>query len=185
MTVVKQYFCKMKGCEKSPPRKPFSKIMWSWIGAFFGILLVSLIPDIMHLGMFNSMFIVGSFGASAVLVYGAPQSDFAQPRNLIGGHIISALVGITVYKFINLDVSILGALAVSLSIVMMHYTCTLHPPGGATALIAVIGSEQIHNLGYLYALTPIAIGAFILLLIALIVNNFSKDPRRHYPRYWF
>jgi len=174
----------MKGYEKSPPRKPFSKIIWSWIGAFFGIFFVSIIPDMMQLGIFNSLFIVGSFGASAVLVYGAPQSDFAQPRNLIGGHIISAIVGITVYKFINLDVSIVGALAVSLSIVMMHFTCTLHPPGGATALIAVIGNDAIHELGYLYVLSPIGIGAFILLFIALIVNNFSKNPKRHYPRYW-
>jgi len=184
LTVVKQYFSKMKGFEKSPPRKQFSKIIWSWIGAFFGILFVSIVPDIMHLGMFNSLFIVGSFGASAVLIYGAPQSDFAQPRNLIGGHIVSAIIGISIYKFIHLDVSILGALAVSLSIAMMHYTRTLHPPGGATALIAVIGSDTIHNLGYLYVLSPIALGALILLFIALIVNNFSNNPKRHYPRYW-
>jgi len=66
----------------------------------------------------------------------------------------------------------------------MHFTCTLHPPGGGTALIAIIGGDTIHELGYLYVLSPIALGAFILLFIALIVNNFSKNPKRHYPRYW-
>lgn len=175
----------MKASEKCPPRKPFSKIAWSWLGAFVGIYLVSILPKIMHIDMLNSLFLVGSFGATAVLLYGAPQAEFSQPRNLIGGHIISAFVGITVYKFINLDISILGALAVSLSIVAMHYTRTLHPPGGATALIAVIGSDTIHGLDYMYVLSPIALGAFIMLIVALVVNNLSSNPKRHYPRYWY
>ena len=183
--MIRAYFNKMKATEKCPPRKPFSKIVWSWLGAFVGIYLVSILPKIMHIDMLNSLFLVGSFGATAVLLYGAPQAEFSQPRNLIGGHIISAFVGITVYKFINLDVSILGALAVSLSIVAMHYTRTLHPPGGATALIAVIGSDTIHGLNYMYVLSPIALGAFIMLIVALVVNNLSSNPKRHYPRYWF
>ena len=67
----------------------------------------------------------------------------------------------------------------------MHATRTLHPPGGATALIAVIGSSQIHDLGFMFVVTPIATGALILLLIALAVNNLSRNPKRHYPRYWW
>lgn len=109
----------------------------------------------------------------------------SQPRNLIGGHILSAVIGITVYKYIPLETSILSALAVSLSIVVMHFTRTIHPPGGATALIAVIGSSQIHDLGYMFIIRPITTGALILLIIALIVNNISKNPNRHYPRYWW
>jgi CBS domain-containing membrane protein len=66
----------------------------------------------------------------------------------------------------------------------MHFTRTLHPPGGATALIAVIGSSQIHQLGYMFVLSPIALGALVMLLIALFVNNLSNNPKRHYPRYW-
>jgi len=126
-----------------------------------------------------------TFGASAVLIYGVPQAELSQPRNLIGGHIFSAFIGITVYKYVPLDISLLSALAVSLSIVVMHFTHTLHPPGGATALIAVIGSSQIHELGYMFLMTPIATGAFILLIIALAVNNMSNNPDRHYPRYWW
>ncbi|OYZ47890.1 MAG: hypothetical protein B7Y13_09180, partial [Sulfurovum sp. 24-42-9] len=112
--------------------------------------------------------------------YSVPQAELSQPRNLIGRHILSAVIGITVYKYIPLETSILSALAVSLSIVVMHFTRTIHPPGGATALIAVIGSSQIHDLGYMFIIRPITTGALILLIIALIVNNISKNPNRHY-----
>ena len=76
-----------------------------------------------------------------------------------------------------------AALAVSVSIAVMHLTKTLHPPGGATALIAVIGGPKIHQLGYFYALMPVAAGALIMLAVALIVNNLA--PTRRYPEYWF
>ena len=175
----------MKGGETSPPRKPFSKIAWSWFGAFVGIYFVAIISRLTDADLLNSMFLVGSFGASAVLIYGAPQAEFSQPRNLVGGHIISALIGVSIYKYLSLDIAILGALAVSLSIVAMHFTRTLHPPGGATALIAVIGSSQVHATGYMFVLSPIAAGVLILLAVALIVNNLSNNPMRHYPRYWF
>ena len=175
----------MRGGEKSPPRKPFSKIAWSWLGAFIGIYLISILSTLTHVDLLSSMFLVGSFGASAVLIYGAPQVEFSQPRNLVGGHIISAFIGVTIYKYLSLDIAILGALAVSLSIVFMHFTRTLHPPGGATALIAVTGSAQVHTTGYLFVMSPIATGAVILLIVALVVNNLSSDPKRHYPKYWF
>ena len=182
--MFKTFLQRMKGGETIAPRKPFSVIAWSWLGGFLGIYLVSLLNQFIFADVLNHLFLVGSFGASAVLIYGAPQADFSQPRNLVGGHIISAFVGMTVYKYIPLDVALLGALAVSLSIVVMHVTRTIHPPGGATALIAVIGSSQVHELGYLYVIYPIASGALILLVIALVVNNLSSDTSRHYPRWW-
>ena len=64
----------------------------------------------------------------------------------------------------------------------MHLTKTLHPPGGATALIAVIGGDGVHSLGYLYVLIPTALGATVMLLIALLVNNIPKN--RRYPEFW-
>jgi CBS-domain-containing membrane protein len=72
-----------------------------------------------------------------------------------------------------------GPLAVATAIVLMQFTKTLHPPGGATALIAVAGSEQIHRLGFLYVLTPVGLGALLLLLVALVVNNIPYT--RRYP----
>lgn len=124
--MIRTYFEKMKGGQQSPPRKSFSKIMWSWLGAFIGIYLVSVMSKLTHVDLLNSLFLVGSFGASAVLIYGAPQADFSQPRNFLGGHIISALIGVSIYKYVFLDVTLLGALAVSLSIVAMHFTRTLN-----------------------------------------------------------
>jgi CBS-domain-containing membrane protein len=126
--------------------------------------------------------IIGSFGASAVLIYGAIRSPLAQPRNLIGGHMISAAIGVTAMKLIPEPLWLASAVAVATSIAIMHATKTLHPPGGATALIAVIGSQKIHNLGYLYVLIPAGVGPFIMLVIALLVNNISKN--RRYPEFW-
>jgi CBS-domain-containing membrane protein len=180
-----RYLRRMRGAEIAPPRKPLSKIVWSGVGAFLGIYLISIQNRLVSVDSADAIFLVGSFGASAVLVYGAPQAEFSQPRNLIGGHIVSALVGIAVYRYLPFDVSLAGATAVALSIVLMHATRTLHPPGGATALIAVIGSSQIHDLGFMFVVTPIAMGASILLLIALAVNNLSQNPKRHYPSYWW
>jgi CBS-domain-containing membrane protein len=65
---------------------------------------------------------------------------------------------------------------------MMHLTKTLRPPGGATALIAVIGGDAVHNLGFLYAVMPAALGAGVMLIIALIVNNIPNS--RRYPEFW-
>jgi CBS-domain-containing membrane protein len=129
------------------------------------------------------LLIIGSFGASAVLVYAAIKSPLAQPRNLMGGHIISALIGVACYKLFGGTIWMAAALGVSLAIVAMLLTKTLHPPGGATALIAVIGSKNVHDLGFLYAVFPAGAGALILLIIALIVNNLAKE--RRYPEYWY
>ncbi len=156
-------------------------IFWSFIGAFTGIATIHLSP-MSSLSSSDYNLVVGSFGASAVLIYGAVDSPLAQPRNLIGGHIISALIGVYCYQLLAPDIWLAAALAVASAIVAMHLTKTLHPPGGATALIAVIGSPALHKTGFFYALVPIARGAFILLVIALIVNNIPKG--RRYPKYW-
>jgi CBS-domain-containing membrane protein len=126
--------------------------------------------------------LIGSFGASAVLVYGAIKSPLAQPRNLIGGHVISALVGVACWQVFGATLWIAAALAVSLAIVAMLATKTLHPPGGATALIAVIGGDKVHALGFLYAIIPAGAGALVLLIVALLVNNLNRN--RKYPEYW-
>lgn len=175
------YFRKMKGTTKSPPMVSFYEIVWSWIGGFSGIGAVAFI----HFHFFEKTdleMIIGSFGASAVLIYGAIKSPLAQPRNFVGGHIISAIVGVTSFQLLHAHMWLAAAAAVATAIAAMHATKTLHPPGGATALIAVIGSEKIHNLGYLYVLMPAFLGASVMLIVALIVNNLAK--KRQYPEFW-
>jgi CBS-domain-containing membrane protein len=179
--MLKEYFEKMKGTTKSPPMVSLSEIGWSWIGAFFGIASVAYIHyDILE--KTDLVMVIGSFGASAVLIYGAIKSPLAQPRNLMGGHVFSAIIGVTSYQLLHSSMWLAGAVAVATAIVFMHATKTLHPPGGATALIAVIGSEKIHALGYLYAIIPAGLGAVIMLIVALLVNNIPRT--RRYPEFW-
>ncbi len=149
--------------------------IWSFLGAFFGIGLIAFAQSGI-LGAQDSVYLIGSFGASSVLVYGAIQSPLAQPRNLIGGHIVSALVGVTVFKLMPDIVWLTAPTAVALSIVLMQITKTMHPPGGATALIAVTSSKE---LGYLFVLTPVLSGVLILFVVALIFNNITSH--RKYP----
>ena len=176
------YLHKMKGSGQSPPKVGLLEVFWSWVGSFLGIATVSLIHYKL-LDQTSLMMIIGSFGASAVLIYGAIRSPLAQPRNLLGGHILSAIIGVTAFQWLGAEPWLAAAVAVSTSIAVMHLTKTLHPPGGATALIAVIGSGTVHNLGYLYVLMPAALGAGVMLIIALIVNNIPKS--RKYPEFWW
>jgi len=175
------YFSKMKGTTKSPPVVSLSEIIWSWIGSFIGIAAVAFVNSAI-VNKTDLLMIIGSFGASAVLIYGAIRSPLAQPRNLIGGHMISAAIGVTTFKLLPAPLWMASAVAVATSIAIMHATKTLHPPGGATALIAIIGSQKIHDLGYLYVLIPTGIGPFIMLIVALLVNNIPKN--RRYPEFW-
>ena len=179
--MFKDYFNKMSGTSKSPPAVNISEIIWSWLGAFLGISTVALISYKVLEGKGLTM-IIGSFGASAVLIYGAIKSPLAQPRNLLGGHIFSAVIGVASYQLFQPQIWLAAAVAVSTAIAFMHATKTLHPPGGATALIAVIGGESVHKLGYLYAIIPTAVGASIMLIVALLVNNIPKT--RRYPEFW-
>ncbi len=175
------YFRKMKGVTQSPPAVSLKEICWSWVGAFLGILPLAYL-NYSYLAKTDAVMLIGSFGASAVLVYGAIRSPLAQPRNLIGGHLLSALVGVTVYKLFYGQLWLAAPVAVATAIALMHATRTLHPPGGATALIAVIGSPKVHALGYLYALVPVGAGAVAMLVVALLVNNIA--PHRRYPEFW-
>ncbi len=171
----------MGGGSTSPPRVNLSEIAWSWIGAFLGIAAVAIV-NYRSLEGTDQVMIIGSFGASAVLIYGAIKSPLAQPRNLVGGHVISAVIGVTSYQVFQNSIWLAAAVAVATAIAVMHATKTLHPPGGATALIAVIGSGKIHALGYLYAIVPAGLGALVMLLVALLVNNIPKS--RKYPDFW-
>lgn len=156
----------------------YKEHLWTFMGSFFGIGLIGLLNS-RYFTASDNLFMIGSFGASSVLVYGLINSPLAQPRNLLGGHVICALVGVTVHKIIPNELWLSSALSVSISIVFMQITKTLHPPGGATALIANIGSAKIISMGYLYVLTPVLSGALILLVVAIFFNN--RTNHRSYP----
>jgi CBS-domain-containing membrane protein len=179
---LEEYFSKMKGGAKIPPSGSLQEILWSWSGAAIGIGVCAYLSS-RYFEPRDLSLLIGSFGASAVLVYAAIKSPLAQPRNLVGGHVLSGIAGVVCFKLFGDTIWLAAAMSVSLAIVVMLVTRTLHPPGGATALIAVIGGAKVRSLGFLYAFLPAGAGAMILLIVALIVNNFSKN--RRYPEYWF
>ena len=177
------YLRKMGGTTRgSPPRVSNAEIAWSWAGAFLGIAAAGLASQALLAGTDLSL-MIGSLGASAVLLFGAPRSPLAQPRNLLGGHLLSAIVGVACWKLLHQYPWLAAALAVATAIAIMHATRTLHPPGGATALIAVIGPKEVHDLGFLYVLVPCTLGPLLLLGVALAVNNIPAS--RRYPEVWF
>jgi CBS domain-containing membrane protein len=168
-----------------PQRHCPADIARSWVGAFVGIFAVGVPAGLLHLASATTLGLIGSFGASAVLIYGLPRADLAQPRNFVGGHVVSAAVGVTVYQLVGAHQELAAALAVACAVAAMHVTRTIHPPGGATALIAVTGGSTVHRLGYLYVVAPVLVGAAIMLVVALIVNNLTVNRRRNYPTYWW
>jgi CBS domain-containing membrane protein len=162
----------------------YKEHFWTFLGAFVGIGLIGLLNR-HHLPPTDAPLLIGSFGASSVLIYGVINSPLAQPRNLVGGHVLSALIGVSVFRLLGQEPWLAAALAVALAIVGMQITKTLHPPGGATALIAIIGSPQLKALGYWYVLVPVLSGVLVLLAVALVFNNLT--PTRRYPanKYWY
>lgn len=190
-----QYFAKWTGTHKQAPfpERPRPLILLSsFVQSFLGIAILSALtwntshPDFIT-------FVVGSFGATAVLVFGVPESPFSQPRNVLGGNVLSGFIGVSVrYCFDAIVVVkeeqdsvtrwlwLATALSVSLSILAMQLTKTVHPPGGAAAFLACSSPAPIISKHYLYLAAPILTGSCIFLLIALAVGNLGRS----YPLYW-
>ena len=149
----------------------------SFVGGVFSIYLIYLVTE-MLLGVADAIYIVPSMGATAVLLFAAPKAPFSQPWNVFGGHIISAIIGVACFQLIS-DSHIAAAASVGFAIWAQYYLRCIHPPGGATALAAVIGSTQIHDLGYLYVVTPVLINTLIMLIVAVAFNALFSW--RYYP----
>jgi hypothetical protein len=113
--------------------------------------------------------VVASMGASAVLLFAVPHGPLSQPWALVGGHHISAFIGVTCAMFIP-DTLVSASLAVGLSITAMHILRCIHPPGGATALSAVVGGPEVQALGYQYMVTPVFLNVSVILLVAIVFN---------------
>lgn len=140
----------------------------STLGGFVGILLVLLVSGRV-LDFHGAALVVASMGASAVLLFATPHSTLSQPWSLLGGHLISAAIGVTCAQAFS-NPYYAGALAVAFSIGAMHYLGCLHPPGGATALVAVLGGEPVRALGYGFLVTPVLANVMIILLVAIAAN---------------
>lgn len=150
----------------------------STIGGFLGIFFVLLASEAVLGERTAALLIVASMGASAVLLFAVPHGPLSQPWSLIGGHMISAIIGVTCARFVP-DLFLAAALAVGLAIGAMHYLRCIHPPGGATAITAVIGGPAVHALGYRFLVAPVLLNVAIILATAVAVNAFFAW--RRYP----
>jgi CBS-domain-containing membrane protein len=155
-------------------------IIRGWLGAAGGMGLIATLSQVWlpNSGYFLT---IGSFGASSVLLFAITSSPYTQPRNLFGGHLVSAIVGVSCYLWLGGHPALAIPLAVATAILAMQVTRTLHPPGGATALIAIIGPEEIHAMGFAY-LIPVLTGVVILFVSAYLSSNLFAGERR-YPAY--
>jgi CBS-domain-containing membrane protein len=146
-------------------------VLLAAVGGFLAIAMLALLAQTT-----NAPLILGSFGASCVIVFGLPDAPFAQPRNVIFGHLFSSFIGL-------LFLSLFGAqwwsmaLAVGTAIAVMMLTRTVHPPAGSNPVIVMLAQP-----GWGFLLTPTLLGAVGIVLVALVYNNYPKG--RQYPKYW-
>ena len=147
------------------------------IGATIGIALTGVISGIAMGGGQYVALLVAPMGASAVLLFAVPSIPLAQPWSIIGGNSISALVGVTVAHFVH-DPVIASGLAVALAIAAMSFTRSLHPPGGAAALTAVLGGQAVISAGFLFPFVPVALNSTVLVTLGFLFHRLS---RRNYP----
>ncbi|MCC0007193.1 MAG: HPP family protein [Hyphomicrobiaceae bacterium] len=149
----------------------------SGIGGFIAIYVIFLLERDL-LGEVGAAIMVASMGASAVLLFAVPHGALSQPWAVVVGHVASAAIGVAAARSVG-DTVLAAALAVGIAIAAMHYLRAIHPPGGATALTAVIGGPQVHALGFQLVVTPVLVNALIIVSVAVAVNAFFAW--RRYP----
>ncbi|HQR50173.1 MAG TPA: HPP family protein [Methylophilaceae bacterium] len=148
------------------------------VGSFAAILILVVVVHYFSVGTSFSLPVLASMGASAFLLFVVPHSPMAQPWALVGGHLVSAAIGVACAQWIHNPV-FATATAVAISIFAMHWMHCLHPPGAATAMIAVLGGPEVHAIGWRFCYEVVAINAGMILLLAFIINNLI--PGRRYP----
>ena len=147
----------------------------SVIGALLSTLLATFFSDTI-LSADGTHIILASTGATAILVFGMPHVPASQPWNIVGGHLVSAFVGVTCYLLIPVDI-LAASVSIPLAMLAMHSLRCMHPPGGATAITAVIGGESVHHLSYAFMIVPVFFNSIIILSIAISVATLrDKNP---------
>ena len=143
------------------------------LAGFFSAFTIGILTILTYKSAIG-LFLAGSFGSSMVLLFGFPESPFAQPKNVFFGHLITALVGVIFVNLVPLPIYINIALAVGVGIFFMIFLNVVHPPAGGNPIIVIIGSVSFEYLFY-----PIISGCFIIILLAIIINKFVL--KKNYP----
>jgi len=153
----------------------------SGLGGFLGIAGVYVVSRFFITDEIASLFIIASMGSSAVLLFSAPHSSLTQPWNLLAGHLIAAVVGVSCVKLFGIEL-IAAAMSVGVTMSLSHFARCVHPPAGATTIYAVIGGSHVHEIGYLYVFAPVLINTLVIFAVAILFNALFSW--RRYPRYW-
>jgi len=155
-----------------------------WISAAGGLIGILAVLWSSHFWIdgHGGVLAIASMGASAVLLFAAPHGALSQPWPVLGGHLVSALIGVTCARWLGGEPMLAASLAVALSIAAMYGLRCLHPPGGATALFAVLGGESVHALGYGYLFSPVLLNIVVLVTVAVLFNY--PFAWRRYPQSW-
>jgi len=166
------FFSKLRGANAVLPGRASGKsIAYAWLGGCLAIGAVAGLAD-----AFSAVLILGSFGASCVLVFGFPDVPFSQPRNVIAGHVLSSAIGLLFLQLCGPSWWSL-ALAVGTAIAAMMATRTVHPPAGSNPVIVFLAHP-----GWSFLVFPTLAGALVLVAVALVYNNATRPGR--YPSYW-
>jgi CBS-domain-containing membrane protein len=160
-----------------PPLASPQAIVTAAIGGIIAIGVVALLTRITEA---DPVFILGSFGATCVLVFGFPDAPFSQPRNIVGGHFISSLVGLSFVQLFNIHWWSI-ALATGAAIAAMMATRTVHPPAGSNPVIVGLGGAGLGP-DWEFLFMPTLVGAILVTAVALVYNNLVREAR--YPKYW-
>ena len=166
---------KMLGIELSPVSH--RERLVSALGGFVGIALVYVVSHAV-LGRVASPILVLSMGSTAAMLFAVPHGALSQPWPLLGGHLVSGLIGIACLIHVP-DPMLAGSLATGLSIGAMHYLRCIHPPAGATALAAALGNESVRAMGFGFVVAPLMLNVLIILAVAIAFN--ALFPWRRYP----
>ncbi|MEJ2765224.1 HPP family protein [Photobacterium sp. MCCC 1A19761] len=165
---------KLRGGGALPPRPKLIQMMKGLVGGFLGILTLSV------LGQSTGVpWLMAPFGATCVILFAAPASPLAQPRNVIAGHLITSTVGLVALYTLG-DSIIVMSLAVGVAIMLMQYFRAVHPPAGANPLVIILAGQGA--VGFDYLITPVLIGSVTLVAIASVINNYGEEG--NWPVYW-
>jgi len=145
----------------------------SFLAGLFSIITIGILTFLTYKTEFG-IFLLASFGSSMVLLYGYPESPFAQPKNVFFGHFVTALVGLFFLYFIPLPIFLNIPLAVGIGVGLMIFLNITHPPAGGNPIIVIIGSVSFD-----YLLSPVILGSMIIIIFAIVVNRFIL--RKTYP----
>ena len=151
-----------------------NNIKQSFFAGVFSIITIGVLTILTYKTEFG-IFLIASFGSSMVLLYGYPESPFAQPKNIFFGHLLTAIVGLIFLYFVPLPLYLIIPLAVGFGVSLMILLNVTHPPAGGNPIIVIMGSVSID-----YLLNPIIIGTIIILLFGIIINRFIL--KKNYPK---